>query len=79
MNQLKAFVSEAFFLETEMLDKADEKQLQELGIGSFDLFHILQFLEINFGIKVHDNEFNDENFGSLQGICNYIVNVRREN
>ena len=53
---------------------APDEQLIENGVlTSLQTVELVTFLEEKFGIMVEDEEFDEENFGSVEAIANLVA------
>jgi acyl carrier protein len=59
------------------LDDVDFALLDNKVIDSLGLFHMVTFLESEFGVEVDDEELVPENFGTIRLIAELVDRQRR--
>jgi acyl carrier protein len=59
------------------LDDVDFPLLDNKVIDSLGLFHMVTFLETEFGVEVDDEELVPDNFGSLRLIAQLVERQRK--
>lgn len=70
-DQVRNFIAETIFSEPSMIK--DDTLIFEEGIfDSMGLLGLINFLETEFNITTEDVELQEENFGSVERIVNYI-------
>lgn len=70
-NLIRNYIAETAFVEPDLIK--DETMLFEEGIfDSMGLLNLISFLEQQFGIVPQDVDLNEENFGSLGAITNFV-------
>ena len=56
-------------------DVADDEPLIENGVlTSLQTVELVMFLEERFGVVIEDEEFDEENFGSIEAIAGLVAN-----
>ena len=75
---IKKFISETSFIEVAKIK--DESLIFREGLfDSMGFISMISFLEENFQIQIKDTELIDENFESVNAICNYLVRKTDQN
>lgn len=54
------------------LDRDGARSLRELGIGSLRMIELIGDLEATFGLRIADEEIDEENFGTLAGLDRFV-------
>lgn len=68
-SQVRAFISETFFVE----DFGDADSFLKNGIiDSTGMMELVAFLERDFGLEIADAELVPENLDSLDNICRFL-------
>jgi acyl carrier protein len=77
-DQIRVFIQEELSTEGSGASLTDDSLLLEQHvIDSLGLFHLVGYLESEFGIEVDDAELIPENFGTVRDITR-LVEIKRE-
>ena len=71
LERLLEFITRNFMVEREEID-LDKSMIDEGIIDSFGLVEIATFMEIEFGMKITEEQMIRENFGSVNKIVGFI-------
>lgn len=69
------YVAESFFGNERANIPLDLSLVEEGIVDSFGIIELVAFLESQFDITVEDEDITNENFGSINKMTDYILNI----
>ena len=69
------YVAESFFGNEGANIPLDLSLVEEGIVDSFGIIELVAFLESQFDITVEDEDITNENFGSINKMTDYILNI----
>lgn len=74
---IKEFILDSYLFGDDSRMPGDTDSLLETGVlDSTGVLELIEFLEMEFGITVEDNETVPENLGSIAGITRFVAAKR---
>ncbi len=78
VEQIRSEIQKVLLLRDEELQELkDDESLEKYGLNSVLLVQFVVQLERTFGIEVNEEEIDEENFGTITAIANYIHKAKK--